>query len=331
MTRNLARHLPPLPHRVPRPGSTVVLAGGALVLLAVLVLAGEVPAGAVDGDDETGVVGLSVFSAVILGLVEGLTEYLPVSSTGHLLVTNEILGLGGTEETDTALDAYAICIQAGAILAVLVLYQERIRQLIDGLLGRSEDGRRILLAVIAAFVPTAIIGLTLGGVVRDNLFGVVPIGIAWLVGGIGVLVLTRTGVLRRAGQELYEITWQQAGIIGLCQAIALWPGVSRSLITIVAAVLVGLTLRAAVEFSFLLGLVTLTAATGLTTLTDGSLLLEEFGIVTPIIGLVVAFVAAVASVRWMVSWLERRSFDVFGYYRIVIGIAALVAVGAGWL
>ncbi|MEM8926154.1 MAG: undecaprenyl-diphosphate phosphatase [Actinomycetota bacterium] len=309
-----------LRHRAP-------LAAG--VGLATVVALWNLPAGAQSGDDSA--VGLSVFAAIVLGLVEGLTEYLPVSSTGHLLVTTELLGLGGTEETDRALDAYAICIQAGAIIAVLVLYQQRIRQLIDGLLGRSEDGRRILLAVIAAFVPTAIIGLTLGGIVRDNLFGVIPIAIAWLVGGIGILALTRSGVLQRSGQELYEITWRQAGIIGVCQAIALWPGVSRSLITIVTAVLVGLTLRAAVEFSFLLGLVTLSAATVLTTYTDGSLLFDEFGVVTPIIGLIVAFVAAVGSVRWMVSWLEQRSFDVFGYYRIVIGVVALVAVAMGWL
>ncbi|MEL7206750.1 MAG: undecaprenyl-diphosphate phosphatase, partial [Actinomycetota bacterium] len=248
------------------------------LVLGLLVVLWMLPAGAQTGDDE---LGLSVFAAIVLGLVEGFTEYLPFSSTGHLLVTNELLGLGGTEDTDAALEAYAICIQAGAILAVLVLYQQRIRQLIDGLLGRSDDGRRILLAVIAAFVPTALIALALGGVVRDNLFGVVPIGIAWLLGGIGILVLTRAGILRRAGQELYEISWQQAALIGLGQAVALWPGVSRSLVTIVAAVLVGLTLRAAVEFSFLLGLVTLTAATGLTALSEGDLLVDNFGYLTP--------------------------------------------------
>jgi undecaprenyl-diphosphatase len=280
--------------------------------------------------DETAV-GLSVFSAVVLGLVEGLTEYLPVSSTGHLLVTNEILGLGGTEAEDTALDAYAICIQAGAILAVLVLYQERIRQMVDGLLGRSDEGRRIMLAVIAAFVPTAIIGLAFKDLVRDNLFGVPPIAFAWLVGGIAILVVTRIGLLERAGVELGRITMVQAGLIGLGQAIALWPGVSRSLVTILTALIVGLSLRAAVEFSFLLGLVTLSAATVLTAMEDGDLLIDTFGVVTPVIGLVVAFVAAVASVRWMVSWLQERGLDIFGYYRIAIGLAAFAALGLGWL
>lgn len=286
---------------------------------------------AAQSSDGGGTEGLSVFAAVVLGLVEGLTEYLPVSSTGHLLVANQVLGLGGTPEADQALDAYAICIQAGAILAVLVLYQERIRQMVDGLLGRSAEGRAVLIAVAAAFVPTAGIAFALQDVVRERLFGAGPIAAAWLVGGLGILALTRTGFLQRAGTALHEITLRQALLIGLIQTIALWPGVSRSLVTIIGGVLVGLSLAAAVEFSFLLGLVTLSAATAYTALTDGELLVDTFGVVTPLIGLVVAFVAAVASVRWMVSWLQQRSFAVFGWYRTAIGIAAFGAIGLGWL
>ena len=104
---------------------------------------------------------LSAVQAIILGLVEGVTEYLPISSTGHLLVTNEILGLGGTASEDRALEAYAICIQAGAILAVFVVYLDRIRQMFEGLLGRSEEGRRVLLAVLTSFVPTAVIAVAI--------------------------------------------------------------------------------------------------------------------------------------------------------------------------
>jgi undecaprenyl-diphosphatase len=293
-----------------------------------MVLAWSAPAAAQAGD---AMEGLSVWAAVVLGLVEGLTEYLPVSSTGHLLVTNEVLGLGGTEAEDTALDAYAICIQAGAILAVLFLYWSRIRQMLDGLMGRSEDGRRILTAVVAAFIPTAVIGLVLKDLVRTHLFGAPPVAAAWLVGGLAILALTRSGLLERAGNELDRITVVQAGLIGLGQAVALWPGVSRSLVTIITALLVGLSLRAAVEFSFLLGLVTLSAATALTALEDGDLLLDTFGLVTPVIGLVVAFVAAVGSVRWMVAWLQERGLDVFGYYRVVIGVAAFAALARGWL
>jgi undecaprenyl-diphosphatase len=281
---------------------------------------------AAEGVDE-----LSIWAAIILGLVEGLTEYLPVSSTGHLLVTNEILGLAQTEEAEQALDTYAICIQAGAIVAVFVLYWERIRQMLDGLLGRSEEGRRVLIGVIVAFIPTAIIGLALVDYVRDRLFGVGPIATAWLIGGIGILILTRTGLMDRGGIELSELTTRHALIIGVAQAIAMWPGTSRSLITIVAAVLVGLSLRAAVEFSFLLGLATLGAATVATGFTDGSQLVDLYGYATPAIGMVVAFLAALASIKWMVSWLQERSFDVFGYYRVVIGILAFGAMAVGWL
>lgn len=310
-------------------GRQVRLAVLAAAGLGVLVALWISPVAAQAADD--GSTGLSVFAAIVLGLVEGLTEYLPVSSTGHLLVTTEILGLGGTPDADDALEAYAICIQAGAILAVLVLYQERIRQMVDGLLGRSAEGRTVLLAVIAAFIPTAIIGLALKGFVRDRLFGVGPIALAWLVGGVAILALVRTGFFSKAGIALSRISTTQALLIGLGQAIALWPGVSRSLVTIIAGVLVGLSLDAAVEFSFLLGLVTLSAATVLTAYTDGALLIDTFGYITPIIGLVVAFVAAVVSVRWMVAWLQSRGFAVFGYYRIAIGLATFAAIGLGWL
>jgi undecaprenyl-diphosphatase len=275
--------------------------------------------------------GLSVFAAIVLGLVEGVTEYLPISSTGHLLVTNEILGLGGTDSADKALEAYAICIQAGAILAVFVVYLERVRQMLEGLLGRSEEGRRILAAVVVAFVPTALIAVAIFDLVREQLFGVTPIAIAWFVGGLVIIALSRSGFFDRAGVELTEITLRQAGLIGVMQALAVWPGTSRSLVTIIAGVLVGLTLRAAVEFAFLLGLVTLSAATVFAGLSDGQEMIDNFGYVTPIVGLVVAFVSAVAAVRWMVAWLNERGFEVFGWYRLAIGVLAFAAMGVGWL
>lgn len=265
---------------------------------------------------------LTILQAVILGLVEGLTEYLPVSSTGHLLVTNELLGLNNTEASKAAIETYAICIQVGAIIAVLFLYWERIRQMLDGLLGRDEEGRKILIAVIIAFGFTAAIGLTIGEVIKDNLFGVAPIAAAWIVGGLLILALSRTGWFDKTTKELGSLTWQNAVVIGLIQAIAMWPGVSRSMITIIAAVLVGLSLRAAVEFSFLLGLITLSAATAYEGLKGGEELIETFGIGTPLIGLVVAFVAAIGSVKWMVTWLNDKGFEVFGWYRIAVGIIA---------
>ena len=301
-----------------------IVLGGAFVIW----LLAAMPAGAAFQDTD-GNIELSVLQAIILGLVEGLTEYLPVSSTGHLLVTNELLGLNETAASEAAIETYAICIQVGAIIAVLFLYQERIRQMIDGLLGRSEDGRRILIAVIIAFTFTAIIGLSLQDIIRDRFFGVGPIAGAWLVGGIGILILSRTGWFDRTTKELGSLTWQNAVVIGLIQAIAIWPGVSRSMITIIGAVLIGLSLRAAVEFSFLLGLITLTAATALEGLQGGAELIDTFGITTPLIGLVVAFASAMGAVKWMVSWLNDKGFEVFGWYRVAIGILAFILLAAG--
>ncbi len=298
--------------------------GGALAIW----LMAATPAAAFQGADGA-MIELSVLQAIILGLVEGLTEYLPVSSTGHLLVTNELLGLNETEASEAAIETYAICIQVGAIIAVLFLYQERIRQMIDGLLGRSEEGRRILIAVIIAFTFTAVIGLSLQDIIRERFFGVPPIAGAWLVGGIGILILSRTGWFDRTTKELGTLTWQNAVVIGLIQAIAIWPGVSRSMITIIGAVLIGLSLRAAVEFSFLLGLITLTAATALEGLQGGAELVDTFGITTPLIGLVVAFVSAMGAVKWMVSWLNDKGFEVFGWYRVAIGILAFILLAAG--
>jgi len=295
---------------------------------AVLWLLAITPVGAFqDGGVDT--VELTILQAIILGLVEGLTEYLPVSSTGHLLVTNELLGLNETQASEDAINTYAICIQVGAIIAVLFLYWERIRQMLDGLLGRSEEGRRILIAVLIAFFFTAAIGLSLDNIIKEYLFGVPPIAAAWIVGGIGILVLSRTGWFDKTTNELGALTWQNAVVIGLIQAVAMWPGVSRSMITIIAAVLVGLSLRAAVEFSFLLGLITLTAATAYEGLQGGAELVDTFGWFTPFVGLVVAFVSAMAAVKWMVAWLNDRGFEVFGWYRIAVGILAFALLGTG--
>lgn len=304
-----------------RPSPVLAIAGFAatVVFLTVAIVIAR-PAEAADD--------LSILSSVILGLVEGLTEYLPVSSTGHLLVVQQLLGLGGTEASDLALDTYAICIQAGAILAVLVLYRRRLVQMLAGVRGNDPAGRRLFAATLSAFLPTVVIALALGDLIRDRLFDVVPIAIAWIAGGFAIFVLVRTGRIQRsAGRDITDLGVRHAAIIGTAQAIALWPGVSRSLVTIVAAVLVGLSLHAAVEFSFILGLATLSAATAYEALNNGANLIDQFGLVSPIVGLVVAFASAVVAIRWMVGWLESRGFGFFGGYRIAVGVGTLVALG----
>ncbi len=274
---------------------------------------------------------LSALAASVLGVVEGMTEYLPVSSTGHLLVAERILRLGGTTQSDDALDTYAICIQAGAIAAVAVLYRARLVQMLAGLVGRDAVGRHLLQTLLAAFVPTAALALVFENAIRSRLFGPGPVAAAWVVGGVGILLLTRAGRLHHDGIGLDEIGVRTAALVGVAQALSLWPGVSRSLVTIVAAVLLGVSLPAAVEFSFLLGLATLGAATGYEALKSGSDLVATFGWVTPGIGLVVAFLSALAAVRWMIAWLAERGLAIFGWYRIGAGVLVAIALALGAL
>ncbi len=275
--------------------------------------------------------GLSLGEAVVLGVVEGLTEYLPVSSTGHLLLAERILGIGEpngapAEESwrvKEASDAYTICIQAGAIIAVLGLYFRRVKQMLLGLIGKDKDGARLLINVIAGFLPAAVIGLLFNKLIKSVLFGVWPVVIAWFVGGLAILLVScfnRNRENSKGGLALAELSWKMALIVGFAQCVAMWPGVSRSLATIVGGLLVGLSLSAAVEFSFLLGLITLGAATAYDTLKHGQLMLEMFDAMSLAVGVVFAFLAAIISVKWMVGYLNRHGLAVFGYYRVALAL-----------
>lgn len=274
---------------------------------------------------------LSIADAVILGVVEGLTEYLPVSSTGHLLLTTEVLGLTDTEQEKAATDAYVIVIQVGAIIAVLVLYWRRVWSMVLGILGRDPIGRRIAVALVASVIPAVVIGVLGEQLLKDYLFDLWPITAAWLVGGVVILAVSRhdvrTGHASNEGGALEQLTARRAFIIGLLQCVAMWPGVSRSLITILGGRLVGLSTQAAVEYSFLLGLVTLTGASVYETAKEGGAIIDTLGVVAPVVGIVAAFVAAALSIKWMVGYLNRHSLAIFGWYRIGLGVvvAALLA------
>ncbi len=265
---------------------------------------------------------LEIPAAIVLGIIEGITEFLPISSTGHLTVAERLLDLRGA-----AADAYVVVIQAGAILAVAVLYRERIGSMLSGVAGRDAAGRQLLTMLFVAFVPAAVIALALGDTIKDNLFGVGPVAAAWAVGGVVILVATPH--IRRTGLNLQGLTIRSALIIGFAQALALWPGVSRSLVTILAAAALGLALPAAVEFSFLLGLLTLGAATAFDALQHGGDIVDSYGLLAPAVGFVVAFASAVIAVRWMLGYLERGSFAVFGYYRLTAAAIAAVLLLTG--
>jgi undecaprenyl-diphosphatase len=261
--------------------------------------------------------------AAVLGVVEGVTEFLPISSTGHLLVTQRLMDIGTTDATKDAANAYAIAIQSGAILAVLILYWRRIWSMIEGILGRDPDGRRTFVGLVLAVLPAAIIGLAFEGPIKDHLLDVVPVVIAWIVGGLVILFVAPRLRGSTGGLPLERITARQALIIGVVQCLALWPGTSRSLVTILAALAVGMSLSAAVEFSFLLGLVTLGAATVFEVAKDGSTMVDAYGWVDPFIGFAFAFVSAAIAIKWMVGYLQHHSLAIFGWYRLAVAAVVL--------
>jgi undecaprenyl-diphosphatase len=272
---------------------------------------------------------MDLIQALILGLVEGLTEYLPVSSTGHLLLAQRIMGIGSSD----AADAFAICIQAGAILAVLGLYRVRVGHMVLGVLGRDEAGCKLAWNILAAFIPAAALGFVLEKTIKKFLFGgnewgLWPVVAAWFVGGAAILAVSFVR-RRKSGQpqkflSLDDLTVRMAVIVGVAQCLAMWPGVSRSLITIVGGLLVGLSLSAAVEFSFLLGVLTLSAATAYDALKHGREMLVAFGPLPLAVGFFAAWISAVLAVKWMVGYLNKHGMDIFGWYRIALAIAVTV-------
>ncbi len=272
----------------------------------------------------------NLVEAMILGVVEGITEYLPISSTGHLILTERALGIGDTPEEKVAADAYAMVIQFGAILAVVGLYRERVKSMILGVFGRDPAGLRLAINLVLALLPAAAAGLFVNDFVRKHLFGLWPVVSAWFAGGVAILVLER--VYKRGrdeGLDIARLTPGAAFGIGCFQCLAMWPGVSRSLSTMLGGRLLGLNTRASVEFSFLLGGLTLTASAAKDTLEHGREILALFGPAFISAGLAAAFVSAVLAVKWLVGYLNRHTLALFGWYRIALAllVAALLATG----
>lgn len=262
---------------------------------------------------------MELWQAFVLGLVEGITEYLPVSSTGHLLIAQRLLGI----PEDQAANGYAIAIQGGAILAVLGLYRTRVTAMFQGVLGRDPAGLNLALCLIAAFLPAAVLGVLFDDRIEQWLFGVKPVIAAWVVGGLLILALTTWTARHRQGWDLSQLRWQAAVVIGLAQTLAMWPGTSRSLVTILGGMVMGLSLAAAVEFAFLLGLITLTAATAYKVVQTGPEMLAAYGWLSIATGCIAAWIFAAIAVKWMVAWLNRHGLGVFAWWRFAAaGLAA---------
>jgi undecaprenyl-diphosphatase len=263
---------------------------------------------------------MSHWLAALLGLVEGLTEYLPVSSTGHLVLVSYFLGSEGE-----ASKSFDIVIQLGAILAVLLHYRALLSERMRGLFLGKREAIDLAVALGIAFLPAAMAGLVLRTAIKEHLFGPLPVAAALIVGGVLMIVVERL----RARQEvsgmtgLEHVTPARALAIGVGQCFSLWPGASRSMCTIVAGQLSGLSTATAAEFSFLLALPTLGAATLYELYKGRGELMSGVGGAQLAIGLIVSFLVAWLVIAAFLRYLRHRGLEVFGYYRIVVAAVVL--------
>jgi undecaprenyl-diphosphatase len=253
-----------------------------------------------------------LITAAILGVVEGLTEFLPVSSTGHLILASDLLGA-----TDERWTVFNLVIQTGAMLAVVWEYRARFFR-IDVRLYRN---------LIVAFIPAAVLGLAFGSLIKAHLFHAVPVAIAFIVGALIIFWVERKRIPSRV-ESTRNMTWLDALKVGFAQCFALIPGTSRSGATIIGGMLFGLSRKAATEFSFFLAVPTLVAAGGYDFLKHRALFSAQH--LAPLaVGLVVSFISAFVVIRWLIRYVATHDFRPFAWYRIVFGVVVLLTAWTG--
>jgi undecaprenyl-diphosphatase len=262
---------------------------------------------------------MDLLTVILLGIVEGVTEFLPVSSTGHLILAGTLLGV-----QDKATATFDIVIQLGAILAVVVLYWRRFWAVAVGLFARQPTSWAFVRNIALGFLPAAAIGLIVYKAVKALLESPTTVAVALIVGGIAILVIER--MVRQPRYDTVEaMPWQTALGVGFVQCISMIPGVSRSGATIMGALSLGVDRRAAAEFSFFLAIPTMLAASGYDLLKSGATLGQGEWL-SIAIGFVVSFIVALVVIRWFVGIVSRHGFAPFAWYRIVVGAVALVAL-----
>lgn len=254
------------------------------------------------------------WAALLLGVIEGLTEFLPVSSTGHLIIAAELLA-----RDRAGTDTFIIVIQLGAILAVCWHYRTRLVAMLLGLRQRSTQ--RFILRLLIAFTPAAAVGLAFHGTIKQYLFSPLTVALALVVGGIAIIVIERSPRPDRVG-VLDAMAYRDALWVGLAQVLALFPGVSRAAATIMGGRLAGLSRTVATEFSFFLAIPVMFAAAFLD-LWQGwaELTVDDAAFIA--VGFVTAFVSALLAMRWLLAYVATRDFRPFGWYRIAVGLAVL--------
>lgn len=256
---------------------------------------------------------LALIQAVLLGVIEGLTEFLPVSSTGHLILAGWLMGFAGPPGK-----VFEVAIQLGAIVAVCILYFRRLWR-VAAALPTSAAARRFVLALLLGFLPAMVLGALLHGFIKSVLFSPWVVVTTLVLGGIAILAIERLRPVVRI-ERAEDVPPRSALAVGLCQALAMIPGVSRSGATILGGVLLGLDRRAAAEFSFFLAIPTMLAATVYDLYKSRALLaLDDFLLIA--VGFVTAMLTALVVVEALLRFLQRHSFVVFGWYRIAVGLA----------
>ena len=263
--------------------------------------------------------------ALIMGIVEGLTEFLPVSSTGHLILAGSLLDFTGDK-----IKVFEIVIQAGAMLAVCWEYRIRIARVLAGLTN-DPKARRFAINLIVAFLPAAALGFLFNKKIKAVLFAPVPVALAFIIGGVIILVVERRNRNATARIEsVDEMTITDALKVGFAQAFALVPGTSRSGATIIGGMMFGLSRKAATEFSFFLAIPTLFAATFYSLYKERALLsAADMPVFT--VGTVAAFVSAFLCVRWLLRYISSHDFTAFAWYRIMFGIVVIASAYGGWV
>jgi len=262
-----------------------------------------------------------VLKAVLMGIVEGLTEFLPISSTGHLILVGDLLNFSSERGK-----MFEIVIQSGAMLAIIWEYRARFMKALTHALT-DQNAQRFLANLAIAFAPAALVGLAFGTYIKARLFSPIPVALAFIVGGFIILLAEKRKHHTRV-EHVGEMTWADALKVGCAQCLALIPGTSRSGATIVGGLLFGLSRRAATEFSFFLAVPTLMAA-GAYQLYKGRALLSGMDSAWFGAGSVAAFISAILCVRWLLRYIESHDFTAFAWYRIVFGIAVVITAFTG--
>ncbi|MFB2538023.1 MULTISPECIES: undecaprenyl-diphosphate phosphatase [unclassified Acinetobacter] len=268
---------------------------------------------------------LLLIKAVIMGIVEGITEFLPISSTGHLILAAELMDFWTKEKADL----FIVAIQMGAILAVIYQYWGRLWGAAMGMLTGEKKGRHLAITIIIASIPIMLVGLTFGEKVKELLFNNVTVALGLIIGGF-IILWVENRPKKIEAEEVEDLTLKQAMMIGLIQTLAIIPGTSRSGSSIIGAMMLGVSRKAATEFSFFLGIPVLVGAGVLDLYKQHHIYESGADWTVFFVGLVVSFVSALLFIRMLVAYVAKRDFKIFAYYRIISGAIILLFALTGW-